>query len=166
MERIEFTSSKEKQTFPLIMTACFAITGTLMIIFTDLYFLGAALAFGGGYGFYAIRKTGLSPDSILRIDNYGVKVSTTELEIELPWNEVIQCKRFKIVEQEHIFIYVKEPKEKLRKLNLSSVREKLYLQNIKTYDTFIFFSTVLLDMDTIEILKLMEKYRKTANKIN
>ncbi len=166
MKAIDFTSSKSKQTVPLIMTASFTVIGILLVLFTELYFLGGAIAIGGGFGFFSINKVRNAPSAMLSIDVTGVKINTPELKIDLFWNEIIQCKGAKIVGHEHIFIYIKDPKEKLAKMDFSKVKKKLYLENIKIYDTFIFFSTSLLDMDAIEVLKLMERYRKTVNKID
>jgi hypothetical protein len=165
LKTINFTSARSKQTFPLIMTGSFTIIGVLIVVFTDLYFLGGAIAFGGGYGFYSISKATNSPNAMLRIDKFGIRVNNTELKIDLRWKEIEECRSSKIVGHDHIFIYIKNPKEKLSTMDFSTLKKKLHLKNIKTYDTFIFFSTSLLDMDAIDILKLMERYRKTANKI-
>jgi len=159
LHTINIKGNEGKQTLALISTASFTIVGGVLIYF-GIYFLGGAVLFGGGYGFFAIKKTTYQAKSLVQLDVKGLNINMPNMEVSLLWNEIDYCCLGSIVGINQILVFVKKPDEILNNLNLSKTKKKLYAESIRDLGTFIFFPTNILDIKTEELVELIEDYRK------
>ena len=164
IETFEYHASKTKLRLSLASAAVFVTGGTLMCIYTKLVVLGVILIGMGIAIFFTIRKMINNPKPLLRIDPKGISVSTGQLDVSLLWSDIKQFKGNIQEGMENVYVFLNDPEPILNTLDLSNMKRKMYRSNLTKLGTFVFFPTAIINMNTIELLKLLEKYRKIANK--
>ena len=163
LQIVTINSNPTKQLTGMICTASFTIIG-LVLIYFEFYLWGAILAGGGGYGFYALKKTSTQAGNMMQLDAKGLEINMPNMEYTLLWTEIKGFDFGEAVGFGQLLVYLNDPEEHLEKMKLNKVKKKLWKENLKNLGTFILVNTVTLDIEVPELLKMLRHYKATSDK--
>lgn len=163
LQVITINNKPSKQMTGLVCTAIFTIIG-LVLLYFEIYFLGAAIAFGGGFGFYSLKKTSRQAGNMMQLDSKGLEINMPNMAHKLLWKDIEGFDYGQVVGFDQVLVYLKEPEEYLEKMKLNKITKKLWKENLKNLGTFILVNTVTLDMKTPELIELLKHYKTTTDK--
>lgn len=165
LDPLEYFPSKNKIMISFISSGAFIIGGAAICYFTRQDVIGWILIGIAVAVLFSMRKAATDHRPMLRIDARGLALNTGPFDIDLLWSEIEQCRGNNQHGMDSVCVYLKDPQAILEKQNVNAMRKKMHASNIKNMGTFVFFPTSIINMNTIELLKILEHYRKTANKI-
>ncbi len=163
LQVITINSKPSKQLVGLVCTRFFTLIG-LVLLYFGFYLWGSVFAFGGGFGFYSFKKTSTQAGNMIQLDSKGLEINMPNMEHRLLWKEIKGFDYGVAVGFDQVLVYLKEPEEYLNKMKLNKLTKKLWKENLKNYGTFIMLNVVTLDMETPELMELLNHYKTTSDK--
>ena len=162
LQIITINTNPSKETTGLVFTAIFAIIGVILLYF-GFYLWGAVFAFGGGYGFYALKKASKQAGNMMQLDSKGLEINMPNMKHKLLWTDIEGFDSGQAAGFDQLLVYLKNPEEYLKNMGLNKITKNLWNENLKNLGTFILINTVTLDMETAELLKLLNHYKTTSD---